>query len=143
MAVGRLGEGKNERSHGGPVVPVPASVRCQTCGDAGVVKGDDLPVHHPDFGAATPCPHCEGALKPRNRPAEALWHLRREQATRPRLPDAFVSASGAMPEPPPDGFAVSGIPVPSTVSDEQREAARRFIARNIAAVAAKMKGGER
>ncbi len=124
------------------VGPVPDTVQCQTCGDAGFVRLD-VEVHHPDFGAAVPCPHCEGALKPRNRRAEALWHLHREQATRPRLPDAFVSASGAMPEPPPEGFAVSGIPVPSTVSDEQREAARKFIAKNIAGVAAKMKVGER
>jgi hypothetical protein len=61
-------------------------VQCQTCGDAGFVKRDNLQPSHPHFGMAIPCPHCAGATKPRNRHAEELAFVQRDQATRPPLP---------------------------------------------------------
>lgn len=116
------------------------SVGCLTCGDAGFVKRD-VPVSHPEFGRAIPCPHCEGAKKPRNHKAEYLAFLERDHATQPPLPPAGVGTRGATPEPPPEGFAKPGVPVPLMLGEAERERRRRLIAANIAAVAKKMKGG--
>lgn len=92
---------------------MPGTVRCQRCGDAGFVKRDDLPVAHPDFGGAVPCPECEGARKARNPRAENLWFLERDRAERERLRPCRVEqdaerAIGAAERALADGRAAEG-----------------------------------
>jgi hypothetical protein len=57
-----------------PLLAGEGSVGCRTCGDAGFVRRDGLAVSHPDFGKAIPCPHCDGAKKPRDLHSEAKWY---------------------------------------------------------------------
>lgn len=61
------------------------SVACRTCNDAGFVRLSDLDVSHEHFGAAIPCPHCEGARKPRNHHAEEMAYIEVDRAERDRL----------------------------------------------------------
>lgn len=61
-----------------------ASVGCLTCMDAGIISRD-VPVQHADFGKLTPCPHCDGAKKPRNYKAEYAAFLERDHAEIARL----------------------------------------------------------
>jgi hypothetical protein len=47
----------------GPTVTLGNGTRvCPTCGNAGVVT-HNVPVHHPDFGRAFPCPDCDGGQR--------------------------------------------------------------------------------
>lgn len=139
MATGRLGERTAERTRSEALAPMPGTVRCNRCGDAGWLRNDTLAVGQAGFGIAYPCPDCEGARKARNPVAEYRWFLARDKATMPRLPQAVLPPYTA--EPPPQGFAKTGVPVPSMVGEAERERARKLIAQNVAAIAKKMKGG--
>jgi hypothetical protein len=90
------------------------TVGCLTCMDAGFVRRD-VPVAHPEFGMAIPCPHCDGAKKPRDHKAEYLAFLRQEKAEIERLAPyreeaaarrQYAPVANAFPEaePPPEGF---------------------------------------
>jgi hypothetical protein len=108
------------------------TVGCLTCMDAGFVHLD-VPVSHPQFGMAIPCPHCDGAKKPRNARAEAMASVeheheerarlapyREEQAKRRHFSPALTDFADA--EPPPEGFVTptrgqsERVPVPFCIT---------------------------
>jgi hypothetical protein len=153
ISFGRLGA-RNQATSGDAAVAWPAGKVCSPCLNEGWTRRD-LPTDHPAFGIPAQrggverCPVCHGASAGQRseRQAYAVW-LARDHAETARIRQSLGLPSLGQPmqgvivgrsvEPPPPDFARSGVPVPTTVTDEQRQRAQRQIARNVAAVAAKM-----
>lgn len=141
---GGLGKGARDAGSLDPVDAMPGSVQCQTCGDGGFVKRDDLLVTHRGFGAPIRCPHCDGARKPRNPRAESFWFIEWDRHARAAIraglgPPGLPIATSSDPEPPPETIDGTGVPVPSMVSEEQRQRAKARLAREIAALNERMR----
>jgi len=131
-----LGKGAGEQA---ALDAWPAGKVCPDCLNAGHVRRDVMP-DHPEFGKSLPCPACDGkSIVRRNDPAVVRFMLRREHAAQTVAAQSFEVRE--KPTPPPEGFSKADGKVPLMGKDHLRDAQRRQIAANVAAVAAKLKGG--
>lgn len=122
----------HEIAHAESAMLSTGTVGCLTCMDAGFVRLD-VPVAHPQFGEAIPCPHCDGAKKPRDHKAEYLAFLRRDKEEIARLQPyreqqaaerRYAPVANDFPDaaPPPDGYAqqihenAERVPVPFCIT---------------------------
>lgn len=134
-----LGEGAGRAKKG---VIWPEGKLCETCMNFGWIQ---------ENGALWRCPECAGESNvARNSPAAVRALLAREHAETERiravggLPPLGQDVARVRPEPPgapPPGWAKTGVPVPTTVSEEQRERTRARIAAATQQIAAKWRKG--